>query len=268
MMLSASYPVAPAPVAFGRLNLFLGLLWKRDASSLAMCDFCHTLNHGNSSRCEACAGKLPAIHTGGAEEVRGTIDPTALCRRAAKRFVRMARAFVGWIAMLMLLSIGVAAWHPFGQVGVEAYPLERSTLARMSVSSAPQTGPDGASGTAPNPGENAARLEIAGRDDNKEASRGKHAQHEAATPPGNPRRTPYRAVNSMSVAGARPPTYAVAPRAGLDPAGACEKEVFLLRAVCMNRVCAEVRNARHPSCFEAVRQRRIDEERRDPLLAG
>ncbi len=59
-----------------------------------------------------------------------------------------------------------------------------------------------------------------------------------------------------------------AAHSGADPTASCNGEMFLLRAMCLNRQCAEPQNAAHSRCIGVVRQRRIDEARRNPTLVG
>jgi hypothetical protein len=53
-----------------------------------------------------------------------------------------------------------------------------------------------------------------------------------------------------------------------DPLALCSGFTFVAHAVCMNNRCAERTIARHPQCVKAVRQRRVDEARRDPIMAN
>ncbi|MGJ7497047.1 hypothetical protein ACSFA8_18445 [Variovorax sp. RT4R15] len=48
----------------------------------------------------------------------------------------------------------------------------------------------------------------------------------------------------------------------------CGSLNFISRAVCMNNACAQPVLGRSRSCADAVRQRRIDEARRNPMLVG
>jgi hypothetical protein len=71
----------------------------------------------------------------------------------------------------------------------------------------------------------------------------------------------------------RPPGRAAAP-AGFARAGAwgplaqCAGLNFILRAVCTNNRCAQPSARRSVQCVEPLRQRRLDEARRNPLLLG
>jgi hypothetical protein len=65
-----------------------------------------------------------------------------------------------------------------------------------------------------------------------------------------------------------------APRAlarGTDswgPVASCGGLNFFSRAVCVNNVCAQPGMSRSGQCVDAVRQRRLDEARRNPTLMG
>ncbi|MEO5737982.1 MAG: hypothetical protein ABIQ82_11040 [Variovorax sp.] len=48
----------------------------------------------------------------------------------------------------------------------------------------------------------------------------------------------------------------------------CSSLNFISRAICMNNTCAQPALGRSRSCADAVRQRRIDEARRNPMLVG
>ncbi|MDM0059250.1 hypothetical protein [Variovorax fucosicus] len=48
----------------------------------------------------------------------------------------------------------------------------------------------------------------------------------------------------------------------------CGSLNFISRAICMNNACAQPALGRSRSCADAVRQRRVDEARRNPMLMG
>jgi hypothetical protein len=67
------------------------------------------------------------------------------------------------------------------------------------------------------------------------------------------------------------PARAVQPavvRRSEDPVAGCSGGNFFSRAICVNSRCADPKAARLGACREAVRQRRIDEARRNPTLVG
>jgi hypothetical protein len=57
-------------------------------------------------------------------------------------------------------------------------------------------------------------------------------------------------------------------RAERDPLAACSGSNFFARAICVNSRCADPRSAHLGQCREAIRQRQIDEARRNPNLMG
>lgn len=59
-----------------------------------------------------------------------------------------------------------------------------------------------------------------------------------------------------------------AVRATSDPLAACRDQVFFARAICINTRCAEPGASRFGQCRQALRQRKIDEARRNPTLVG
>ncbi|RST48987.1 hypothetical protein [Variovorax sp. MHTC-1] len=72
---------------------------------------------------------------------------------------------------------------------------------------------------------------------------------------------------------ARPPGRTAAPasfaRAGAwGPLAQCAGLNFIFRAVCTNNRCAQPSARRSTQCAEPLRQRRLDEARRNPLLLG
>ena len=56
--------------------------------------------------------------------------------------------------------------------------------------------------------------------------------------------------------------------AARGPVAKCTPLSFVIRAVCMNYACAQPSVRRSLQCVEPLRQRRIDEARRNPLLLG
>ncbi|SDD25000.1 hypothetical protein SAMN05444679_1095 [Variovorax sp. CF079] len=78
-----------------------------------------------------------------------------------------------------------------------------------------------------------------------------------------PGKTPRR--SSSAHASAAP----LLARAGArGPSAKCTGLSFVFRAVCMNYACAQPSARRSLQCVEPLRQRRLDEARRNPLLLG
>jgi hypothetical protein len=59
-----------------------------------------------------------------------------------------------------------------------------------------------------------------------------------------------------------------AVRATSDPLAACRSQGFFARAICINTRCAAPGASRFGQCRQALRQRKIDEARRNPTLVG
>ncbi len=97
---------------------------------------------------------------------------------------------------------------------------------------------------------------------------------DASAVSGEPRAT--GAPTSIRKAPRKPPVLSASVRAAERAREArsgslvasCGTLNFLSRAVCMNNVCAQPGLTNSRSCADAVRQRRIDEARRNPTLMG
>jgi len=59
-----------------------------------------------------------------------------------------------------------------------------------------------------------------------------------------------------------------AVRVTSDPLAACRSQGFFARAICINTRCAAPGASRFGQCRQALRQRKIDEARRNPTLVG
>ena len=65
-----------------------------------------------------------------------------------------------------------------------------------------------------------------------------------------------------------PPPPAPEPRRVSSPQDTCAGRNFIARAQCMADQCARPEVASHPQCEAVRRQQRIDEEKRNPTMAG
>lgn len=276
--------VSPAPITYGQLGVLLELLWRGEKTAFVKCDFCQTLNHRFATRCEACSGKLSAA----SQESRGLVqDVSAQAARpergAMQRRRRELANLMLWVlgmpVLLFLIFIGWQQSHTYAARISMAAPAvteaEAGTVAANPASAAASAGL--AAGTAPassamaaaslltqplsplqqQPQPALAPLPPAVASVQPESeSLARQAPEVEARPAG-----PARNV-------ARARLAAVNPRAQADPTADCEGRMFLLRAICVNRRCAEPQNAGCGHCVEVVRQRRIDEARRNPTLVG
>lgn len=79
-------------------------------------------------------------------------------------------------------------------------------------------------------------------------------------------RTATASTTLVSAASRRSTSYS--PSGSDRPADLCAGRNVLMRAVCMNNLCASPDQAGRPHCAAAVAQRRLDEARRNPVLAN
>ena len=96
---------------------------------------------------------------------------------------------------------------------------------------------------------------------------------EAAEPPLASSSAPRREARSESrrrsaLPAAEPRRVALNARSAEGPLARCEGLTFIAHAVCINNRCAQPSNARHPQCAQVVRQRLVDEARRNPTLVN
>jgi hypothetical protein len=85
------------------------------------------------------------------------------------------------------------------------------------------------------------------------------ALHDVPTPAAREiRASPQR---GSTAAGARPANASA-------QLGRCAAQNFFSRAICQNAVCAQNALAHAPACASVLHQRRVDEARRNPVLAG
>lgn len=89
----------------------------------------------------------------------------------------------------------------------------------------------------------------------------------AAAAPERPRATSGKAAHRSS--SARAAALPLLARAGArGPLAKCSGLSFIFHAVCTNYACAQPSARRSLQCAEPLRQRRLDEARRNPLLLG
>jgi hypothetical protein len=248
-------------IAYGQLGILLELLWRGEETIFAKCDFCQTLNHRFALRCDACSGKLPAAY--GAARSLAQDAPTARWtprgRPAGRSAREMANVLVWVLAMPVLLFVGFVLWQQAWMKGAHTVSSPAESVA-TTVDAAPSASLPGA--VAPLIVADPQALEAEGAPDRTReaaASSRPARQAEAREPVAAARRPSARHDRLPAVAAWRPES---------DPTAACEGRMFFLRAICLNQRCAEPENARHPRCVAVVRQRLIDEARRNPTLVG
>ena len=241
--------------AYVQVGDVVSLMLNRGGVAFGTCEFCQTVNHGGALRCRTCGGALTSSHEEeDAAAPVGRPEPAAL---REYRDVSDARALCSALLLVLvpslLLFTTFASWH---QIRTAAKPPQTSTtIARQGPQNAWTQPPNG----------------LAAHDRHtRERAASSHPQlqpiaHESSEP------TAEAALPAPSKSPTSRPK-AVSPVSGSrgerDPLAACSGRHFIARAVCVNNQCAEPRMGQLPQCKEALRQRRIDESRRNPTLMG
>jgi hypothetical protein len=285
-------------VSYGQLGILLEMLWRGEKTAFSKCDFCQTLNHIAAPRCDGCSGKLPASYAQehGARkalrDVAGKVQGNAQGEAEGKGRGRrrpasheLTNLMVWVLAMPLVLFVGFTCWQQSRLHEGRSANLQ-SEQAASTVAASPQALADGSGAPArtailqalpaiplqsvlpvtqasaagldgARPGTNAAPTAVAS------IAAASEPREEIILGPA----TPANPTNAARPSHPRL-TMAALPGNGRDPTAGCEGEMFLLRAVCENRRCAEPQNAKHPRCLSVQHQRRIDEARRNPTLVG
>ncbi|MDM0020716.1 hypothetical protein [Variovorax saccharolyticus] len=261
---SFTWPPRPRAIAFVQVGDLVEMLLHSKKAQFATCEFCQSVNHLSDVRCRTCGGALPPR----AEPDVAPVEPETADEPSAISEARSLRN-VMQLALLppLLLFAGFVAWN-----ALRAPPAPQPAAAASRLYAQPkalQTAPRVAaarSRTAP--------VEL-GLGPNEVLLSSAHA----ATPPawsgaaGNafdpaasePLLAPADAPPASKT---RKATATASVRLGRDPLADCNGSNFFARAICINTRCADPKTAQLGQCREAIRQRRIDEARRNPSLMG
>ncbi len=265
----AKWPATVQAVAYAQVGDFFKMFVQHRESDFVACEFCRTMNSLDAVRCATCGGAL----TPPSDEAPSP-DPV----KPARNSFSDARALRSVLAMVLipplLLFLGFAAWHqlqfenhePAGTLA-KAVPSSAAGASPIAVVSPQQKivadlltsrntsvghEPVG-SGTLP-----ATSPEVQAQAPEQEAS-DRASNVWVPVPPARAAKSAPSRTKETAVGSARHSQNFLAE---------CSTRSFLARAVCINNRCAEPGAARLGQCREAVRQRRIDEARRNPMLMG
>ncbi|MEJ7687450.1 MAG: hypothetical protein WKG52_10890 [Variovorax sp.] len=200
---------------------------------VAVCGFCRTVNRDSARFCKACDGKLPAFYAANQRPVGEPAEEGSATPAARSRLLP-----------LLALAAAVLALFAAGWFWNE----HRTAMALQE-----QAAPSLPLVMAPAPAQATAVLPLA-----------------APLGPSDAALVDVRV--DLSEPDPRPQSARRARVSGVGPASdgplaRCAGLNFFSRAICMNDSCAVRANGRHPQCADVVRQRRIDEARRNPLMA-
>lgn len=241
--------------AYVQVGDVVSLMLNRKGVAFGTCEFCQTVNHGGALRCRTCGGTLTSSHE--EEDAAAPVDRPEQATPRERRELSDARALCSALRLVLvpslLLFTAFASWH---QIRTAAKPPQ--TSATVTLQGSPNAWSQPANGL---------------------AARDRHTMGRAASSPS--RLQPIAHESSESKAGAALPTTSKSPssrpkpisstsssRGERDSLAACSGRHFIARAVCVNTQCAEPGMGQLPQCKEALRQRRIDESRRNPTLMG
>ncbi|MES1265760.1 MAG: hypothetical protein ABUU24_08940, partial [Variovorax sp.] len=224
----------------------------------ATCEFCQTVNHQSDARCRTCGCPLPVR-----DEADPAPEPRAVRQRAAPAPAVKSLTNVMRLALLppLLLFVGFAGWY---QARLPGTAPQAAVAAAVAAPAPPHAA------AKPKPKPKPSRL-AAG---DLGLSEGEVAIVSGSGSPAalaDEEAEPSQAVAAESNAPTRTrkvATQSAAVRAGRNPLAACSGSNFFARAICVNSRCADPRSAHLGQCREAIRQRQIDEARRNPSLMG
>ena len=267
----AKWPVTVQAVAYAQVGDLFKMLVQHRESDFVACEFCRTMNSLDAVRCATCGGSL----TSPSDEA-----PSPESVKPARTSFSDARALRSVLTMVLipplLLFVSFAAWHQFQFENHEP----AATLARPV--------PLSAAGAAPKPIAMVSPQQKIVSDllASKNTTIG-HEQAGGGALPATPPEVQSQATEqegsdrASNIWVPMPPTRAAKSAPGRTKEAAvgsarhtqnlladCSTKSFLARAICINNRCAEPGAARLGQCREAVRQRRIDEARRNPMLMG
>ena len=247
--LTASF-VVPRPgvasaASFGGVIQLSRMLLRADRSKPVVCVACRTINRASTLVCKGCDGKLPAFYTAERGD-SGAAAPDAAPLARGRALLAPLRGpwatVLGVGLVLVVLYAAFALWYA-------AY----AAAARPPVPALQLSAGPAAPAAMPSPARTADALNIT-------LSSGTPDDAAAVEAPPRPAQL-RRSAQAPAATHASPSTFR---RAG--PLAMCSSLNVFARAICMNNSCAQRATAHHPQCAKVLRQRRLDEARRNPTL--
>ncbi|MET0541860.1 MAG: hypothetical protein ABWZ88_08895 [Variovorax sp.] len=254
---SSSRTSAPS-IAFGDL---LDLASWRSRSPRSVCEACQTINPGSRRYCKGCTGKLPAYYaTGQRAAAQGGSTPGHALIHA--RRMPTASGCMG----AFLIAVAAFAGLPL----MESDPPDATTVEHAMLQPlAPVTLEEQAAVPVTIQSEPATTHAIVDSTSESVASAAEEEEEEAIAE--SPVERPARktvAVRRQAVQPQSQPQHVAAAQSASAQLARCDEMNFFAKAMCVNRTCAQPSAARASSCAQPIRQRRLDEARRNPTLAG
>ncbi|MDM0105027.1 hypothetical protein QTH97_08790 [Variovorax sp. J22R24] len=265
----AKWPATVQAVGYAQVGDLFKMLVQHKESDFAACEFCRTMNSLGAVRCATCGG-----HLSPSSDEAPSPEPA----KPAKASSPDARALRSVLTMVLvpplLLFVSFATWHQ----------LQFENHETAAASAKPSSSLAAAATTSPVAVTSAQQKIVSDLLASKKIASGHEevsstswvappaVQARAAEPEDSSRASSPGSHGPSHTTRSAPPRsrdVAAAPvRQRSDLLAACSGRSFLARAVCVNNRCAEPGAARLGQCREALRQRRIDEARRNPMLMG
>jgi hypothetical protein len=249
---TAVWPTVPRPVAYVQVGDLVEMWVRREPSDFAACEFCQTVNHRSDARCHTCGCPLPVR-----DDAELAPEPPVVREQAAPVSAVKSLTNVMRLALLppLLLFVGFAGWYQSRAPG----PAPQSAVASAVAAPAhPHAAAKPARLAAGDLGLSEGEVAIVSRSGPPPAAAHEEAEPARAAAAGASTPTRTRKVATQSAAA----------RVERNPLAACSGSNFFARAICVNSRCADPRSAHLDQCREAIRQRQIDEARRNPSLMG
>ncbi|MEJ8855557.1 hypothetical protein WKW79_13310 [Variovorax robiniae] len=247
--ISPSSRTSTPGIAFGDL---LDLARWGSRAPRSVCEACQTINLASRRYCKGCTGKLPAYYATSEPPSASAQGPVPIKARR----IPLASSCMG----AFLIIIAAAAGIPLGESSPSASPAQRAMLqplapvelpeqAAVPVTVQPEPTTHAMVESAPEPAFSATEEE--------------EEESIAESPAERPSRK-AAAVRRQAAA----PQHAPSSQSASAQLARCDEMNFFARAMCVNRTCAQPGAARASSCAQPIRQRRLDEARRNPTLVG
>lgn len=262
---ASAWPVAPdTNIAYAEISDYLGLMFHKGVAT-ASCPSCHTVNRGCVTRCRACGEAMP---TGVDEQI-----DTSSSRHAARKgellnsnYRPLRNVLFLVLTPAVLLSSMFVGWEMSRSASRTVPEVAQTARVARAQTVAPNLSPPPSTLQAPRKLQEIAL--VTPERDRSEADAAPRPQESTveaedddagALSPRSSSSVPRKASNA---------SRSRAVRATSDPLAACRDQVFFARAICINTRCAEPGASRFGQCRQALRQRKIDEARRNPTLVG
>ena len=276
MSIDSSTP-APSQAFGGVLELSQLLMTTSNDSKPVVCTECRTINLASAKLCKGCDGKLPAYYAA-ASDAGGDTPPDPKVSRAEPAPEPRVRTYVNrfapwstvmWAAVVLVgFYVVFGLWYAFYSATTRVPPPSQHLAASVAAPKPVALAPISTQTPEPNPVRTADALNVT----LQSAPAANHVPPEAAPAVPHAVAAPVREARASlprtapSASNAPRPTPASYSRGGSDPLAMCHGRDPFTRAICMNNSCAQRASASHPGCANVLRQRRLDEARRNPTL--